>query len=177
MKKCFKCGETKPLLEYYPHKQMADGHLNKCKDCTKSDTKNRLNEKIKDPGFLELEQQRHRDKYYRLGYKEKHNKTPEYKKQVNNNYQKKYPEKIMSKSKLGKSPAGFHFHHWSYKKEHQKDVITIKLADHYTLHRFLVYDQQSMCYKTKSGVLLDTKEKHIEHAKTVFEINGIKLNL
>ena len=34
-KECRRCFKSKPLLEYYQHKQMFDGHLNVCKECTK----------------------------------------------------------------------------------------------------------------------------------------------
>lgn len=36
-KQCQKCRTTKQLTDFYPHKENADGLLNKCKTCTKED--------------------------------------------------------------------------------------------------------------------------------------------
>lgn len=37
---CFKCSKEKEIMLFYKHPKNADGHLNKCKICTKLDVKN-----------------------------------------------------------------------------------------------------------------------------------------
>jgi DNA-directed RNA polymerase subunit RPC12/RpoP len=55
-KRCFKCERTLPLDQFYAHPKMADGRLNKCKDCAKRDTRQH---RIDNPEHLSAyEQQR-----------------------------------------------------------------------------------------------------------------------
>lgn len=168
-KKCFKCLQIKPLSDYYIHKRMGDGHLNKCKDCTKSDVKNHESILKQNPEYIEKERKRGRDKYHRLGYVN-HKPTPEQKKKATINSRSKYPEKYIAKNTTQRMPRkqGYHLHHWSYNKEHYKDVIELSVKDHNTAHRFIIYDQERMMYRTLSGVLLDTKESHLEYINDKF---------
>jgi hypothetical protein len=46
MKTCIKCNQKKHPSEFYAHKQMADGTLNKCKQCCIEAAKKRREEKL-----------------------------------------------------------------------------------------------------------------------------------
>ena len=38
-KNCTKCGQSKLIHDFYPHKAALDGHMGKCKECTKLDVR------------------------------------------------------------------------------------------------------------------------------------------
>lgn len=165
MKKCIKCGDDKELSEFYKHPQMADGYLSKCKSCSKKSVNERIDTLKQNPDWVESEKKRHRDKYHRLQYKTK-KPTAEKKKEIMTRYKEKFPEKEAARknsSNLKPINSENHLHHWSYNDIHFKDVIELSESDHNLLHRFMVYDQERKMYRTLKGILLDTKQAHIDY--------------
>lgn len=170
MKKCYICGEIKKLDLFYKNIFCTvDGHLNKCKECCKTHTKERRKEKLKDPNYVKIERKKARERA-RM-YKQKP-RTWEQTKTGNYKYIHKYPEKHRARrvATTLKKKKGNHLHHWNYSKNHQRDVIELSKKNHYKVHRFLIYDQIKMMYRRiDNKILLDTREKHTKFIEYVIK--------
>lgn len=156
---CVKCFEKKDCNQFY-------GVQKECKECTKKRARERERLLRLDPDWVEKEKERARNKYHRLGYKEKHKPTKEKKRETMSKYKEKYPEKQLAKQasqRLPKVVKENHLHHWSYNKEHWKDCIELSEKEHNLAHRYMIYDQERMMYRDLDGILLDTKEAHLEY--------------
>ncbi len=152
-KVCFKCGRNLPLSEFYVHKQMGDGHLNKCKECTKKDVHEKYMENIEDPEFVEKERARGRDKFNRL-----------YSCKTQNKRLRSSSYKVWFERRQVMFWHDIELHHWNYDKPH--DVFLLSRRHHARLHKLITRNADETIFKC-NGVLLDTKEKHEEIVQKV----------
>ena len=160
MKECFKCLETKELKDFYKHKEMFDGHLNKCKECTKRDVRKHREENLESIREYDRNRPNHleRNKSNIERGKEKYHNDLEYKRSVletkkswaNNN-----AVKVMAQNALGNAvrdgkvekPSDcqhclenngiIHGHHWSYEEVHWLDVMWLCPSCHGAEHKRL----------------------------------------
>lgn len=151
-KVCFKCGVEKSIEEFYKHPQMLDGHLNKCKDCARKDVSRNTAKRSQDLAWRIKERARGREKYFRLGYKERKMRHPE-------------TRSVMRYFKSrGIQLQGCEYHHWNYNLLH--DVIVLPINIHRKLHNLIQYDEDSKCFY-HNGILLGSKQDHINLIKSI----------
>lgn len=154
-KRCFKCGEVKPLSEFYKHSRMADGHLNKCKECTKKDVKRDYERKSQDETWLEKERARGREKFHRLGYSASSFKKVRSICPNNGDISKRLRS-------LGLWVKGKEAHHWNY--NFPRSIILLSRKAHHRIHTMLRVNYEDRCCYTLDGQRIETEEQ----AKSIF---------
>ena len=162
-KKCIICNIEKVVSDYYVHRKMADGHLNKCKQCCKSQAAERHHKLYKDESFIEKERQRGREKYKRLNYYEKSKKSivdkPWVKTQIYKNLHRN-----------NKCKSGYELHHWNYNDSYLEDVVVLTISEHRRLHKKLTLDKEKRIF-IHNGEYLDTKEKHMKAIENILYVH------
>lgn len=156
---CILCNQEKSLDDFYYRKDNKK-HRSSCKECDKNRTRKSYLVNKDNPEFIKKESLRKKIHYSKFHKTSLFNRKTDY--LENENHKIKFPEKYIAVGATKKiRKEGFHAHHWSYIKEHHKDVIYLTPKEHMVAHRFIVYDQERMMYRRyDTNELLDTKEKH-----------------
>jgi len=166
-KVCFKCGKEKKLSEFYVHKKMGDGHLGKCKECAKNDVREKYIENIQDESYMEKERIRGREKYKRLNYVER------------TQYKKSYSSANRTVNSYLRSRGinllGKEVHHWSYQEPY--NVFILSKRAHKLVHKNIEYNELLKCFVAYGETILDTKSKHFEYIKKVFNDNNVNYEI
>lgn len=87
---CFKCGRSKTLDEFYVHPRMADGHLNKCKECTKTDVS--ANYETRHDQYVEYDRRRASLPHRRAATKQYARSHPDVMRRLKAKYAHSHPE-------------------------------------------------------------------------------------
>ena len=160
-KTCILCNTEKELTEFYKHKRMSQGRDSKCKECVKERSRKRHHTLKENDEWLEQERSRHREKYLRLGYKDKQLEWDKDKP-----WKKTQTYKNLSRN-LGLE-KGFEAHHWNYNDDYLKDVFIMESSPHKILHTHLTMDiEKRIFFITETGKYLETKQEHEEFIKAL----------
>lgn len=142
---CSKCDSEKGL-EFYKND-------NTCKDCRKESTRNRNKINGNNPEWVKKERERGREKYSRLGYKDKQYEWDKDKVWKNTSTYKNLHRDL-------KIPKGISAHHWNYFK--LKDVVLMDVKEHKAFHQLIELDVEKRVFKViGTGEYLNTRNKHL----------------
>lgn len=172
-KKCFKCGRNLPLSEFYTHPKTKDGFLNKCKECTKEDSKKSYYKNLENEEWVKKEKIRHFEKYRRLNYREKQKKR-----ESNIKLHQMVPNHgniSRHLRSLGYDMKGKEAHHWNYNDLSSLFILS-RLA-HHKIHRHISvnYDDK-YCY-SEDGNRLETENDAFECFSSILAKYGINEDL
>lgn len=159
-KKCPKCGEVKPISEFYKNCTRRDGFTVYCKSCISNDSKE-YHQRTKEQGRLRLNKWRsaHREQYvaYCRKYREE-NPEIEFRKQQK--YRETHKEKLYLKGKKYREEHRDYF----YNKARERKLAEKQVSDGtVTLEyeAFLFDEQNGKC--AYCGCDLNESGKHLDH--------------